>query len=489
MTRASSGEGMAAITLAKAGFLATRTVYFLALPHLLHSPAEYGNLSLVLAAVMVACAGLTEGTMQSVSTLVAGSPARAGEIRSAALAASSWIALAAGALLVLSAGPLARLFGGDPSLVPLFRLGALTVAAHLFFSVYLGLAAGLGRYRVQAALDLFVSVSKLLLVVGLAAWAGTALWALGGFTLSQFLGVALAAAVLGLFPWRGGFSKKAFFEHQGGMVAFSLVLNFAVRSDLFILKALAPGEGSAELAGYYGAAQVFASVPAALAVSVNLVLLPLVAASRARGEEEEARSQIRGGLLLALLALVWSSVIFSSNAAQWISLVYPGEYQAAAPVLEVLVFGGALYTVFLICSTLLAALSSARGAITLAAFYLGAIYSLGAFLVPKYLMMGAAWTHALSGLAVAAAGLFFLWKAFGAALPARALAVLAAGGAAWALPRVLPGGAGEGPWSIFSALFLRAGAQSALFAGLCWALGVFSSRDLGAVLGHNRIRT
>ncbi len=488
MTRLRPGEGMAAITLAKAGFLATRTIYFLALPHLLQSPAEYGNLSLVLAAVMVVCAGLTDGTMQSVSKLVAESPARSGQIRSAALAASAWIALAAGAVLVSGAGFLARIFGGDPALVPLFRLGSLTVAAHLFFSVYLGLSAGLGRYRAQAALDLFVSIAKLLLVVGFAAWAGTALWALGGFTLSQFLGVALAAAVLGLFPWRGEFSKKAFFAHQGGMVAFSLVLNFALRSDLFILKALSPAGSSAELAGYYGAAQVFASVPAALAVSVNLVLLPLVAASRARGEEEESRSQIRGGLLLALLALVWSSVIFSANAAEWIALVYPGEYRAAAPVLEVLVFGGALYTVFLICSTLLAALSSARAGITLAAFYLAAIYLLGVVLVPKYLMVGAAWTHALSGLAAAGAGLFFLWKAFGAALPARALAVLAAGGAAYALPRALPGAMGEGMGDLFFALLLRAGAQSALFAGLCWALGVFSSKDLGAVLGHNRIR-
>lgn len=473
--RPDAARGVFYLTLARVVFLGTRLVYFFLLPRFLAGPAEYGNFVLVLGIIMVASTLFLNGTVQAVSKLSAEDPAQADAVRTAALSSGFWLCALFYAGFFFLAGPLAALFK-DPALIPLFRAGGFLIAANGLYAVFIGSSNGTGEFGKQALLDSLVAVAKLGLVILLAWKTGTAAGALSGFTLSQWLGVLLGIFLIGMRPWRRGFPLRVLLRYEGTLMLFSLAVDMALRADLFLLKALAPAERSATLAGHYAAAQIFAQVPAILTIAINLVILPVVAAATARGEREKARVQVREHLVMAFVALAWCCALISANAPELIALVYPSEYGAAAPALRILVFGGASYMLFLIATTILTGTGRPRLALVLGAAYLTAIIAAGFFFIPQDPLRGAAKTHLAGGALMATIALLVLWWTLGASLPLRraagvALACIASYATAGNLPPL-----GEVP--LPAELLLRGTAQSAVFIAMLLATRTVAPQEL-----------
>lgn len=423
------GRGIIYLTLSRGTFLATRLVYFFLLPRLLAGPAEYGNFVVAIGIAVAASTVFINGTQQAVSKLSAEEPALADAVRTTALRSRLWICALVILAFLAGAELLASLFN-DAALAPLFRVGGIIVAANGFFAVLLGSANGTGRFGKQAVADIFMSFAKLSLVLGAAAGAGTALVAISGFAAAQVLGVVIAIVLIGVRPWQGHYPFKRLWSYESALLVFSLVMSIAVQSDLFLLKALLPAAESAEEAGLYAAAQIFAQVPAALTMSVNLVILPVVAAALARKADQEAQESIRNLLGLALFAVLWAGLLISLNAPTLIGLVYPAEYLPAAPALRVLVFGGACFTLLSICTSIVTAAGMPRVSVALAGVYLVATWALGFVLIPRLGMLGSAWTHVGGGLIALAAALVVVRRVTGAGLPLKRAGRLAGATAA-----------------------------------------------------------
>lgn len=417
------GRGILFLTASRAIFLLTRLVYFFLLPRLLSSPAEYGNFVVAIGIAVAASTVFINGTQQAVSKLSAEEPVLADAVRTAALRSRLWICALVLLAFFFGADALASLFN-DAALAPLFRVGGIVVAANGFFAVLMGAANGTGRFGKQAFADIFMSISKLALVLGAAAGAGSALASISGFAGAQVLGLAIAAVLIGVRPLEGNYPFKRLWQYESALLAFSLVMSIAVQSDLFLLKALLPAGESAEQAGLYAAAQIFAQVPAALTMSVNLVILPVVASAIARKADEEARESIQKLLGLALFAVLWACLLISLNAPILIGLVYPAEYLPAAPALRVLVFGGAAFTMLSICTSIVTAASLPRVSFVLALVYLVATWGIGFTLIPRLGMLGSAWTHVGGGAIALLISLYVVHRVTGASLPLKRAARL-----------------------------------------------------------------
>ncbi|MEW6776428.1 MAG: oligosaccharide flippase family protein [Bdellovibrionota bacterium] len=481
-----TARGFFYLTLGKLFFLASRMVFFLGLPRFLSGPAEYGNFVLAIGIVLIASTMFLDGTTQAVSKLSAEDEENAPAVRTAALLSRLWIASGLGGVFALLASPIAHLLR-DETLVPLLRLGGLTVVAYAFFAVFLGYANGTKKFARQSIMDMGSSLLKPVLVLGAAGIWGSAYSALAGFTLAQALGAGIGLALLGVRPWKRGYSFKKLFHYETSLMGFSLVLSVALRADLFLLKGLLPPAEGGEQAGLYGAAQIFAQVPNALAVSLNFLLLPLVSGAVGRGKDEEARRAVRMGLLLGLIILAGSAAVFSGSAELWIALFYPAPYAQAAPALEVLAFGGAAYSLLALATTALTASGRPRASLLLAFFYLAAILAAGFLLVPRYSMRGAAWTHLLAGLLAAMAALFVLRKTLGAALPpGRSLAVLLAAALSLAALRLFPESGEAGGWDALAALLPRILVQGAVFVALLFLLRAVRAGEVRELLRRRR---
>lgn len=478
-THPAGERGFVYLSAAKFVFLIARLIYFFALPRLLASPAEYGNFTIAIGVMMVASTLFLHGTVQAVSRLTSEHPGEAIEIRTAALWSRLWLCLGL-AVLFFAAAPLLAWLFGDPALEPLFEIGGVGSTAYGLFSVFVGWANGTQRFGLQALLDVWASLAKIALVLGLAGWAGTAGWAMGGFVGAQASAALLAIFLLGIRPWRPGFPMRRLLRLEFTLMGFSLLVNLALRADLFLLKALLEPDHAAEQAGYYAAAQIFAQVPFALAASVYLVLLPLVSASWAAGRREEAGRYVRGGFVLAGAIVGWASAVISSNATALIDLVYPSDYAPADGVLEVLVFGGALYNLFFTTATMQTASGLARTATLLGGFYLLVNALIGPPLILHFEMLGSAWMHTIAGAIALAAGLWVVRRRFRTELPFReGFIITLAMTLCWWTPRVLPFGDGGS-----GALVLTVAVQSAVFGLVLLVGGLRKNADVRELLGH-----
>ncbi len=167
------------------------------------------------------------------------------------------------------------------------------------------------------------------------------------------------AAVTALRPW---------LSFVLPLLAFHLGINALLQLDITLLKlfsgeallagGVSTGEASAtssRLAGHYRAAQSFAFVAYQLAVPLALTAFPVV--SRLKREGAAAlNTTLVGTLRAAWIGALLIAIPISANSHALLSFVYPEGYAVAATSLAVLAPGLALFAVFVIVSTALAAL-------------------------------------------------------------------------------------------------------------------------------------
>lgn len=456
-----TGRGLLAIVGAKVWFILTGFAIKFSLPHLLGSPAEFGFYETAMSAVSMLNMVLIASTIQTVSKFVSESEDDA----PALLRQGLLVQCIVGGLIALGAFAAAPFLAGflkDDALVPLLRVATIVIIAYALYASIVGSLNGRRAFVPQARLDATFSLLRSTGIIGGAALGLGALGAISGFAAAAtaILLIAFVAVRSDLkskagtrIPW------KKWLSFMAPIWIYQLALNGCFQIDGLVLKravaGLASDEGvgaveAAQLAstqvGFYRAAQTFAFVPYQLILALTFVVFPLVSKATTLGDEEAARSAVRGAMRFSFLVLLALAAPIAGAARGALRIAYPAEYVVpGAPALTILALAMVAFALFVITATILSGMGHPGLAAGIAGVSLVVIVLAGTYMVRQ----AGAGPEALPALATATAmgtSLAFLlssavlYRRFGGLIPVAtlvrgALAACVAGAVAHALPQ------------------------------------------------------
>lgn len=325
-------------------------------------PGPYGRLMLALAIVAWVEWGVASVLARAAIKLVS----EADDWRpvgSAMVRANLLLGAVAGLTLWLAAGPLAALLG-EPELSWLLRVLALDVPLFSLAQAHRNVLTGLGGFAGRAISGAGRFVTRLLLVltlvgVGLSV-TGAALAFVGASLVELLICRAyVRPPLVGAVP----VSWKPLLAVAAPLFLMGIGLRLFERLDIVMLKVLG---GTAEEAGYYGAAQNMAMLPALVALSLSPVLLSNLGRLLRSGDDASARI-LAGDALRAVLLIMPSVAAVAACAPEIIETIFGVRFAPAATPLTLLLLGSWAMLIVSVASTLLIAANRANLALALSA--------------------------------------------------------------------------------------------------------------------------
>ncbi len=272
--------------------------------------------------------------VRSAITLSAGS----GDARAAAatlLRGSAFVGIGGGILLACAAPFLARLLG-EPRLGLTLALFALEVPLFLIVQVHRGFLVGTGRPSAQARAAAWRSGARLVATVALVELGfsvpGAAIAGSVGLLASLLSTSRILSPRLLLAP---GLPVAALWATVAPLALLGLCMRLFDVLDLLLLKALG---ASVEMAGFYGAARNLSQLGGIFSLAFSPMLLATLARQISVGDEAGARQNARNGMRLVAILLPFAAIA-AGSAPEMMRFVYGRPFEAAGPVLAVLVLG------------------------------------------------------------------------------------------------------------------------------------------------------
>ena len=295
-------------------------------------------------AVSVLNNATVQGTINSVSKFTSEDDSRADAVKLAGLKLQVIVGGLLGLVFFLSAPLFARYYK-HPEFTPLFRIVALIPLLYSIYSVFVGSANGLRRFRAQAGFDISFSTTKTVLVAAGAVVAGVA-GALAGWVVTALLVLILSAVVMRL-PRRdqaaGAFPMRRLLTFMGGIVLYTLLINLALNLDILLLRRFtalgAAAAHASELSGQYQGVRTFALLPYQLCLAITFVIFPMVSRSTFEQDREATRVYVNQTLRYAIMLSGAVAAVVVARPAGLLTLVYPAAFRDGAPALPVLVAG------------------------------------------------------------------------------------------------------------------------------------------------------
>ena len=262
-----------------------------------------------------------------------------------------------GALLFAASFLLAPGFASltaDDALAPYLRLAVIDLLTMALYTFYRGALNGFRLFAAQGASLAVYAAAKLLFTVllvhrgyGLAgALVGNIMGTLSGWLLSWWLLRRLVRRTS--VAHRQGTSRyggRTLLTFALPTVLFTLASSFLTTVGLVAVKAVVQ---DGQLLAYYSAAHQLALAPTLLLVTFSWTLFPLLARSIAEGDAALARTYLGTALRLLALVLVPGIALILGTSPRLLSLVYPAQFEAAAPLLNLLFLGTGLYSVYMV---------------------------------------------------------------------------------------------------------------------------------------------
>lgn len=403
----------------------------------LFSPAEFGEYGIVNTALNVMNAVLAVGATHAVSRLIAARPGDEPCVRRAAMRHQALLAIAlCGAFAALAPALASSL--RDVELTRYFLLAAAIPGIYSLNAINLGVLNGTGRLGAQGSLNITLSATRLLFIVGLAALGLGLQGVLVGILVAALL-TLLASSWLSSRAVREASSRpsgrppvgfRAFAAELVPFMGTQALVQLLLGVDLFLVKRLSPVEVADVQAGLYLAAQSIARVPYLLLFGISQVAFSRVARQSARGAGDETRRF--SALILAFLwvALVGIGALAVPLAEHLIGVLYPEEYRLAAGALRWLLLAAGALTLADAAQTML---SGARGPrLSLGILAVAVVVEVGGVFwwVPRMGLEGAAIGASVAALGGFALALLGLWRTLGTPLLFRPILL----GVALALP-------------------------------------------------------
>jgi len=382
------------------------------------STSEFADFGLVNAGVAMANAVIAGGTIQAISRRVAGTATgHVARFRRAAVARQLGLSLVIGVVLAALSPLFARALGDTGLTVP-FAVAAAIPAVYALLAVQQGALNGTGRLAAQGTLNLIVSTSRLLLVVG-AVWFGFGV-------IGALVAIALAAALTFAASWlapvddvpsgstapsrpqvpRGATGRVRLKNDLPLFVVAQVLLQILLAADLFLLKAHVEIATSALIA-LYVAAQTVARIPYGLLLGVPQLAFSTSARERTTSSALAQSTGRTFALVTGLLALVLAIAIPLREPL--LLVVYPESFRGASAFLALLLAGAGALAVGDIAQSMVSGARGPTSSVVVLAVAVVVEIMAALFLVPREGAMGAALASCIgaSVLALAASIVFF----------------------------------------------------------------------------------
>jgi O-antigen/teichoic acid export membrane protein len=252
----------------------------------------------------------------------------------------------------------------------------------------------------------------------------------------------------------------------------SMVLSLVVwrRSEFLFLAQYS----SDKQIGYYSIAFAATTALSMLAERLAVVVTSAFATLHGAAAVERLRSGFKRGLRLLVILSLPITALAAAVGPDALRLVYGHDFEAAGPVLVILLLSLPVFSVWTITGALLTGLDDARSPVLASGLAAALNLALAFVLVPRYDAVGAALANVAAQVLAAAVMLRLAGRAVKggpwevASIIRPALAAAGAGVAAWAILQGLTGVAG---------VVAAAVAGTLAFAALAFGLGILSAED------------
>ena len=263
-------------------------------------------------------------------------------------------------LMLFAAAPLFAGLLRDPSLAGYLRLAFLDILAMGAYGYYRGVLNGWRFFRQLALTITFYSLTKLAAICALVLLGWGVEGALLGNVVSSLGG--LAAGFFWTRRWRkaGNVPVKAgravgereLLAFVLPVVLFTLASNVLLGLDLMGVKALV---ADPDVVGFYSAAVNLANAPRLVLLAFSFALLPSLSHAIGTQDLAQTRHYLQQMVRLLALALLPILALVTATAEPLVSFVFSAPYRPAAPILTVLIFTYASYSIYItLVSALLA---------------------------------------------------------------------------------------------------------------------------------------
>jgi stage V sporulation protein B len=226
----------------------------------------------------------------------------------------------------------------------------------------------------------------------------------------------ISAVAAGKAEQRGKIAARDLLTFQGYLLAFSAAMNLLQKVDLILIKALSSADPTiaSENAGYYAAAINLANLTYQIVISVTFVVFPLISQATFTKDRSAAQLYISNTMRYSLMIMALVATLFSANAGEALRVVFPAQFQAAAPALSVVAYGMLFFGLLYVLTTMISASGRPGVSLTIGLLTLAASAALNAWLIPRYGLAGAALATTGAMAAGSVAGAYFVAHQFGA---------------------------------------------------------------------------
>jgi O-antigen/teichoic acid export membrane protein len=271
-------------------------------------------------------------------------------------------------LLMFLASPWLAVLLRDPALTGYLRLAFVDILAMGAYAYYRGVLNGWRAFRQLSVAITAYSVAKLaaiclLVYLGFGvsgALVGNVVSSLGGLAAGYLwirrrkrqAGQAVHVGDAGAKAIGAVVSVRSMMAFVLPTALFTLASNLLLGLDLMGVKALL---ADADQAGFYNAAVNLANAPRLVLLAFSFTLLPSLSHSIAAHDLVRTRKTLQQVIRLLALVLFPILALVTGTAQAAVVFVFSAAYRPAAPILMILVFAYAAYTVYItLVTTLLA---------------------------------------------------------------------------------------------------------------------------------------
>ncbi len=316
---------------------------------------------------------------------------------------------AGGLLLALLAFPLAWLLS-EPQLAPYLALCALHLPISSLSQGHQNILIGMGSFRQKAVGNAGRWLSRLALILFLVQMG----WSIPGAILGS-LGASIVELILGRryvkppFLGQTQVPVRPFFELGILLGLSSLSLSVFASLSLVMLKTLG---GTIQQVGIYGAAQNLSILPGLFATAFTPLLLSTVSRLLSEGKTEQAKEMGQGAMRIVLGLFPFGALV-AGAAPEIVTWVFGQSFEAAAPILALLIIGAIVFVMVPVAAVLATASGVPRFTLYLSLPLVLLVVIGNHMLIPPFGIWGAAMATVLCQVigAVASVGVVYhLWK-------------------------------------------------------------------------------
>ena len=350
-------------------------------------PAGYGLYSLlftiILSASILVSAICRQATIRTIALEEDWRPAASEALRAHLIIGGIF---SAGLFL---AAPLVAALLRLPEVTPLLRVFTVEILLFALVSPHRLALIARGLFRSRAFLGYVYRIGRMVFIVSLVAAGLSVEGAILGNILASCLELLFARRLVPI-PWSLArrIDLKNLFRLALPLMAYDLCFEFIFRADIFLLRLFG---GEKETVGYYAAAQMAASLPLFLTITLSSVVLSTATRLRRDGDHASFHELARRLLKYLLLLLPFSAIV-SGSAGSIMTLLFGQPYARAADILAVLCYLPVPVLLAKTAANFLVADDRAAVPVRLLLPVLPVMILLVAVLAPLYGAVGVAWS-------------------------------------------------------------------------------------------------